>query len=106
MSDNRSYRERARLNRVRKKRENKRKRTYVLIGAVVLVVLLVILGIVLHNCFSNNSESSDKGKVSEKKVEATSKPVETEEPVVTATPFAFEASADKDTEKFFQVSGK
>ena len=100
MSDNRSYRERARLNRVRKKRENKRKRTYVLIGAVVVVVLLVILGIVLHNCNSNNSESSDKGKISEKKVEATSKPVETVEPIVTATPFAFEASADGDTEKF------
>lgn len=100
MSDNRSYRERARLNRVRNKRKNKRKRMYVLVGAIAVVVLLIILGIVLHNYFSNNSESSDKGKVSEKKVEATLKPVETAEPVVTAVPFSFEASADGDTEKF------
>lgn len=100
MSDNRSYRERARLNRVRRKRENKQKRVYVVIGAIVVVVLLVIFGILLHGCFDKDSGGSDKEKVSEKKVEATTKPVKTKEPVVTATPFAFEASTDADTEKF------
>lgn len=100
MSDNRSYKERARLNRVRKRRENKQKGMHILIGAIVVIVLLVIVGIVLYNYINKDSGGADKEVISDKKVEVTSKPVETEEPVVTATPFAFEASADADTKKF------
>ena len=97
MSDNRSYRERARLNRVRRKRENKKKRMYITIGVIVVVIGIVILGIVLSNCLNN---TSDKEAVSKKKVAVTTIPDPTEEPVITPTPFAFKASPDADTEKF------
>lgn len=97
MSDNRSYKERARLNRVRRKRQNKKKRMYFVIAAIVVVIGVIIIGILLRNC---SNSSSHKEESSEKKVEATATPMVTEEPVITPTPFAFKATTDENTEKF------
>lgn len=95
MSDNRSYKERARLNRMRKRREQKKRGLVLGIGGVALFLIVVALVIVLPGRGDGKKDQEQVGEVVE-----TEAPVITEEPVITPTPFAFEAKADGDTEKF------